>query len=1353
MYNKIVRLSVFCVCVLFSCSWRAEACSTYTIQTNDGITTHTYWTRTMDLLIDSTKLGIGLRAIQQGEVITRIDSETVHASWPVKYTTVGAGLGVDTVNMLSDGVNSAGLSGGMFWLNSATYTTQNNKVGPDDFVTYVLTNYASVEEIAADAVKGNLNLGKGVLGVNSFHYTFTDKTGRTLVIEPIIKDGKFTMSMYTNYESAALNSAGLDPSKYKISINVMTNSPIYNEMIALYNSGTIEKTGTSGPARFYRLAENKQFAHDLESYAGVMMKIYTPFGMDSIDSHTEWNTRYNPIYDVKTDSATGAVKGVDIYIKPGDGALSTKYTMDAADPSSSKSLMRSFDVDNVGVDITDPDVSYWVIGDYRRGAYFNDGLSTPVNYSNQTTSSLANDPAYKAYIIHTNPTKEYGYSLGAVGYFRNSAPLTYDLTAGLISNNVSAMKEGFAFAGAIFNDGAKIKFSQNVFLNGNAARGMMSYGGAIFNNYYIVEPNETQGILTFEGSADFTKNKAGAATTYLVDPYPVFSALGGAIFNYAGKINFTQTANFDQNVAQGCFYATGGAISNSSINLLGKNLYRAVLNFDGDTSFTNNSAISLPYLNDPTKGIGSAHGGAIFNFNGVISFGKNADINVLFENNKVQGTENANGGAISNTEAGALVINGKGSFINNSATVLASYGVAYGGAIYNSASTTTLNARTGDIVFSGNKATTEGGAIFNANRGIINLNASAGNSIIFESSTDTLESAQVYSYKYKGDDKTYYSLSPSVSESDYVYVDIECKGKTRLATETLKGKETGYYIGTINVNRGTSGSVVLNGAKNTLGILNIRGGNMAINSPLTLINKVNLLNAKLTLNTLNVGVASVSNGVKGNGELVKSGNGILRLGGNSSAFVGDFYLKAGGVELLKGAQYFNAANTKIAGNTTFNTANGQLNNINFGNLTLNGTTRLGMDVNGEKFVSDTIAADSLNGNGRFLISGINYTKLPLARKGSVAVADDTLKGSVLLARELRKFEGPIFNYGLEYNAADGRLNYNATSFSSPIFVAPVAAQIGGYLTQINTYEQVFENRDIRPRLSEEQRDALNSGNESAAPGADAETATFSPRQDQGKYKALWVKPYARFENVGLRNGPNVDNTAYGALFGFDFPGIDFQNGWEAIFSVYAGYNGSHQSYDGVDIDQNGGTLGVAGYLYKGNFFTGLTADIGGNFVDADTKFGDENFEMFMTGIASKTGYNWELADGKFIIQPNFLMSYTFVNTSDYTNAAGVRIDSDPLHAFQLAPGVKFIGNLGDDWQPYASAQMVWNLGDKTKFTANDIVLPELAVKSYVQYGVGVQKRWGENITAYGQAMIRNGGVDGVGLQLGFSYAF
>lgn len=116
-----------------------------------------------------------------------------------------------------------------------------------------------------------------------------------------------------------------------------------------------------------------------------------------------------------------------------------------------------------------------------------------------------------------------------------------------------------------------------------------------------------------------------------------------------------------------------------------------------------------------------------------------------------------------------------------------------------------------------------------------------------------------------------------------------------------------------------------------------------------------------------------------------------------------------------------------------------------------------------------------------------------------------------------------------------------------------------------------------------------------------------------------------------------------------------------------------------------------------------------------------------------------------------LLSYTFVNTFDYTNAAGVKISSDPLHTIQLHPSVKFAANLDNGWQPYAFAGMVWNILNDTKFTANNIVLPDMSIKPYVEYGLGIQKSWNDSLSGFFQTMIRNGGRNGVALSFGFKW--
>ena len=117
-----------------------------------------------------------------------------------------------------------------------------------------------------------------------------------------------------------------------------------------------------------------------------------------------------------------------------------------------------------------------------------------------------------------------------------------------------------------------------------------------------------------------------------------------------------------------------------------------------------------------------------------------------------------------------------------------------------------------------------------------------------------------------------------------------------------------------------------------------------------------------------------------------------------------------------------------------------------------------------------------------------------------------------------------------------------------------------------------------------------------------------------------------------------------------------------------------------------------------------------------------------------------------------MMSYTFVNSSDYTNSAVFKITSDPLHAIEIIPGIKLIANLKNGWQPYFGVNMVWNIIDDTHFFAQDIALPQLSVKPYIEYGPGIQKRYGDRFTGFGQAMIRNGGRNGIAFTLGARWA-
>ena len=341
---------------------------------------------------------------------------------------------------------------------------------------------------------------------------------------------------------------------------------------------------------------------------------------------------------------------------------------------------------------------------------------------------------------------------------------------------------------------------------------------------------------------------------------------------------------------------------------------------------------------------------------------------------------------------------------------------------------------------------------------------------------------------------------------------------------------------------------------------------------------------------------------------------------------------------------------------------------------------------------------------------------------------------------------PITPGGNTGNASD--------AFNPAVLSSPVSSVAAAQATINETFKYVFEHADAFTQMPAHARFAkINENKYALRDGASTDfnhnLGSLCPDHNN---KAAWFRPYATFETMNLKNGPKVNATTYGSLAGFDTDFHEHKNGWHSVGTGYIGYNGSQLSYKGVDTTMNGGILGYTHTMYKGNFWTALTLSAGASVGESRTMYGKEDFTSLMAGVGSKTGYNFEFKEGKYILQPIMFMSYTFVNTFDYTNAAGVKINADPAHSIQLNPSIRFISNFKNGWQPYASVGMVWNVMNENNVTANNVRLPEMSLKPYVEYGVGVQRNWKDKFTAFGQAMLRNGGRNGIALTAGFRWA-
>ena len=467
-------------------------------------------------------------------------------------------------------------------------------------------------------------------------------------------------------------------------------------------------------------------------------------------------------------------------------------------------------------------------------------------------------------------------------------------------------------------------------------------------------------------------------------------------------------------------------------------------------------------------------------------------------------------------------------------------------------------------------------------------------------------------------------------------------------------------------------------------------------------------------------------------------------------------------------------------NTTINAINNQTHVYNFNSLTVNSDTNFVADVDLANEQMDRITANTYGThNGNLNVVGMNLLSDSTKDVTEIYFAQPGLKNNVvngmpktgeynLPSTAQTTFYTPIYKYNAIYDNRDdggyfifdrvsaGNNSGNASDNFNPAVLAPsVASQAGANATMNQTFNYAFQNSDNFMTIPYLERVAIKTSNRYAlSPTGDAtDVGTFSPLFNaQNETSSAWVKPYASFENIPLKNGPKVSNITYGTLVGFDTPIKSIRHGWDRTWTGYIGYNGASQRYSGVDATQNGGLVGGTLTLYKGNLFNATTVSTGAIVGDNRTMYGTDNYTMLMAGVGNKTGYNFEFKEGKIIIQPSMLLSYTFFNTFDYTNAAGVKIKNDPLHAIQIAPGVKFIANTKNGWQPYIGVNMIWNLLDKSKVSANDVRLPEMSIKPYVQYGVGVQKRFKDRYMAFGQAMIQNGGRNGISLTAGFRWA-
>ncbi len=908
-------------------------------------------------------------------------------------------------------------------------------------------------------------------------------------------------------------------------------------------------------------------------------------------------------------------------------------------------------------------------------------------------------------------------NIASTGIVEGSGQLTISNTA--FRNNTAE-----TFGGAIYNgDGGVLNINNNSTFEGNHAD---NNGGAIYNS---TTDSSLQSAVINIDNATFTANQAALNGGAILNQSEYVRANPDAdtergSYVYVNNTTFTNNTAYDADLTVG---GTGGAISNNTTDYSTRTAIVSIQN----TEFNNNG-----YKADGTMVTGD--GGAVNN-EGELVINSSS-----FTGNAASG----HGGAIQNSgkaEISNTTFTGNGTFTVGSNTDT----VTSGGAIYNWKNDT--NAAPELIItnatFESNKAVSNGGALYNAADATVidsdfnNNSAANGGAVYGAVNSNTTVIAQNKDVNFR-------------TASDTIYLSAGSTGGSSGSTDGA----------VLNLNANAGRSINLNGA--------VTAPNAADDALVPVVN----VNYDVSGTDYN-GNVNFNGGVKSVNMVVHNGmatansqvsNSTVTTQGGTMKFTKDEYLGTSASKNEPGV----LLNNLVLNGGTVDIQNGVVSNIALDSFTLQNTTNMKVDVDVVNEQMDNLLQSNIGdgaGSGINITNGnLNISDMNLVNEGekeSANILFTDINGLTVdnVTTDVTTLEGQIYKYnvnkvsgsqlGLDGDAADDvYFSFQNTGGPSDNVTTGPVAQVGAFILMDNIYRQSFANMDMLSILTRDERENLKNYNRYANMFED-EINTFYRDKRQEDYPSVFVRGFTNFEKVPLKRGPHVDSIFYGTLIGHESGLYELGKGWDANYAVFGAYTGAYQHYNGINQFLNGGAAGGVFTAYKGDFWTGITANAGGWAVDANNDFGSEHFPMMGAGVAAKAGYNWRLFDNKFIIQPSYMMSYTFIYSYSHNNAAGVHIKQDPLHAIEIIPGVKLIANnFKNGWQPYLAVNMTWVCMDGARFWANDVAFNNLSIRPFVEYGIGIQKHHGEHATGYLQAMVRNGGRNGVALTGGFRWA-
>jgi choloylglycine hydrolase len=203
IFNRFAIVSLAVLAALLAFQRPVRACTGIRLQAADG---SVVYARTMEFGIDLHSNAIIIP--RQFALTGTTSSGRPGLEWKSKYALVG--LNGEGLALIADGVNEAGLAGGLFLFpgyaqfQEVSRDEESKSVAPWEVITWALSNFSTVDEVR-EALAG-IKVG-GVefaawKAVPPVHYVLHDASGKSLVVEYV--GGK--LNLYDNPIGVITNS-------------------------------------------------------------------------------------------------------------------------------------------------------------------------------------------------------------------------------------------------------------------------------------------------------------------------------------------------------------------------------------------------------------------------------------------------------------------------------------------------------------------------------------------------------------------------------------------------------------------------------------------------------------------------------------------------------------------------------------------------------------------------------------------------------------------------------------------------------------------------------------------------------------------------------------------------------------------------------------------------------------------------------------------------------------------------------------------------------------------------------------------------------------------------------------------